>query len=241
MRIGILCPTEKELAPVLKLLKVNSTEKHAMVHYHIGTYDDLEVVALYSGVCKVNAAIASQVLIDRFQVSRVILSGVAGGIDPKLKIGDSVIGTSYGYHDVDNGILTAYHPWMATPYFYHDPSYDKIIDHVVENWQEETLLMKGRIVTGEAFISSEGRERIIHAHDPLCVDMETTSVAHVCYANSVPFMAIRTMTDTEEYCGEATFEENLEFASMVSSKILKKVLDEIEDSCDYHNKTIPLK
>ncbi len=57
--------------------------------------------------------------------------------------------------------------------------------------------------------------------------METTSIAHVCYANKMPFFAIRTMTDTEEYCGNNTFEENLEMAALKSISVMKDLLDKM--------------
>ncbi|WP_338026022.1 hypothetical protein [Abyssisolibacter fermentans] len=58
--------------------------------------------------------------------------------------------------------------------------------------------------------------------------METASVAHVCYANKIPFLAIRTITDTEEECGDEAFKKNCKEASIKSIKILKAFLKQLK-------------
>jgi adenosylhomocysteine nucleosidase len=116
---------------------------------------------------------------------------------------------------------------MKDQYFYPTDEFDNHIAEIMSDEKYNDTLYQGKIVTGEAFISSEGRDKIIEEHNPLCVDMETTSIAHVCYANKMPFFAIRTITDTEEYCGNKSFEENLEMASRKSLSILKDLLDKI--------------
>ena len=57
---------------------------------HEGRLCGVEVVAVVCGVCKVNAAIASQLLIDDFAVGAILNSGTAGGMDPRLRILDTV-------------------------------------------------------------------------------------------------------------------------------------------------------
>lgn len=83
MKIGIICASDEELAPFLPLIKNRKLTNKAMLTFYEGQIHHLNVVALYSGVCKVNAAIASQILIDQFRVDLIINSGVAGGIHPQ--------------------------------------------------------------------------------------------------------------------------------------------------------------
>ena len=64
MKIGILCAGDEELAPFLPLISNCKITEKAMLKFHAGQIDSVEVVALFSGVCKVNAAIAAQLLID---------------------------------------------------------------------------------------------------------------------------------------------------------------------------------
>ena len=65
-KIGILCAGDTELAAFLPYVKETEVIEKAMLVFHCGNIDRVEVVLLYSGVCKVNAAIAAQLLIDCF-------------------------------------------------------------------------------------------------------------------------------------------------------------------------------
>ncbi len=75
------------------------------------------------------------------------------------------------------------------------------------------------MVTGEQFIEDEKRNEIMQRFNPLSVDMESASIAHVCYVNQIPFLSIRTITDTAKHKGIANFESNCEKASKISCEI----------------------
>ena len=227
MRIGIIGPCENEIMPFINKMFNKTVEDIAMLKFHSGKYENIDVVALYCGVCKVNAAIATQILVDRFNVSHIIVTGVAGGIDSKLNIGDTVISTEIAYHDVDDGILTEYHPWMESIYFKANETLLEACKKVVREDNFKQKIFFGKIVTGEAFISDSGRGVIIEKYNPLCVDMETASIAHVCYANKVPFLAIRSMSDTESESGIENFEKNCVLAANNSIDFVEKLLKSI--------------
>ena len=115
-KVGIICAGDREAAPFMGHLEnVQVTEK-AMLKIHEGTIHGIKVAALYSGVCKVNAAIAAQVLIDCFGVDIIINAGTAGGMDERLEIFDTVISTEAAYHDVAPTILTEFHPWLESEF-----------------------------------------------------------------------------------------------------------------------------
>ncbi|MDR2992644.1 phosphoglycerate transporter [Bacillus cereus] len=228
MRFGIIGPSEDEITPFIEEMSNKEITNLAMLTFHSGKYENVEVVALYCGVCKVNAAIATQILIDKFNVTHIIVTGVAGAIDKVLKIGDTVISTEIAYHDVDEGILTEYHPWMESVYFRTDRNLLELSREVVENNQFVQNVYFGKVVTGEAFISESGRTEIVSKYNPLCVDMETASIAHVCYANAIPFLAVRSITDTEEASGMQVFEDNCVSASHNSIYFVKKLLESVK-------------
>ncbi len=225
MKIGVIGPTENEIMPFIEEISNKKVENVAMLTFYSGIYENRDVVALYCGVCKVNAAIATQILIDKFNVTHIIVTGVAGEIDNILNIGDTVISTEITYHDVDEGILTEYHPWMESIYFKADSKLVELCRAVIDKNTFTQKIFFGRIVTGEAFISNNGRTEIISKYHPLCVDMETASIAHVCYVNNVPFIAIRSITDTEDQCGVEVFEKNCVSASNNSINMVKKILE----------------
>lgn len=227
MKIGVIGPTENEINPFIDILHDVAIEKHAMLNFHAGKYLNIDVVALFCGVCKVNAAIAAQILIDKFNVTHIIITGVAGAIDKNLKILDTVISLEVAYHDVADEVLTAYQPWKDGVYFKADSRMiDKMGEAIkkINNYNDGSISF-GRMVTGEAFITHDGRDKIIEKYNPLCVDMETAGIAHVCFVNGIPFIAIRTMSDTPEESGFDVFEKNCDSAAKKSVDVLKCYLD----------------
>lgn len=228
-KIGIICAIERELEPYLKVIKNDKISSEVMLRYHEGTIEGVEVVVVFCGVCKVNAAIATQVLIDRYNVDAVIVSGTAGGIDKRLEIGDSVIATEVCYHDVAKGILTDYHPWMPDECFFSDQALLALCREKVTA-ENDTKIYYGKIATGEAFIDKDGRDRIIQDYNPLCVDMETAGIAHVCYVNNMPFIAVRSISDTGEQSGESVFEENCNFAAAQSFHVVRQMLAQVNEN-----------
>lgn len=227
MKIGIICASEDELAPFLPLIKDCKTTEKAMLQFHEGKIHGIEAVALFSGVCKVNAAIAAQLLIDVFGTDIIINSGTAGGIDPKLEIYDTVISSEICYHDVTSDILTEFHPWMKSVFFEADSKLIGLSKSAVSKIQMCGKVYLGRMATGESFIDKDGRQKIIDELAPLTVDMETASIAHVCYVNSIPFISIRCVTDTIRNIGSENFEKNCAKASMIAKDIAEALLKEL--------------
>lgn len=227
MKVGIICAGDEELAPFLSLIKDWIMVEKAMLKFYTGKIDSIEVVTLFSGVCKVNAAIASQLLIDVFDVNIIINSGTAGGMAPDLEIFDTVISTEVCYHDVAPDILTEFHPWMKSVYFAADTKLINLSKCAVDRIGPAGKVVWGRMVTGESFITDEGRQKICDDFTPLTVDMETASIAHVCYANGIPFIAIRCITDTAKHSGTDNFDENCAKASIIAKDITVALLNEI--------------
>ena len=225
--IGILCASDTELVPFLARMKTAQKMEKAMLTFYSGTLPtvNVKVVAVYSGVCKVNAAVAAQLLIEAFHAEAVINAGTAGGMDERVQLFDTVVAEQTAYHDVAGDILTEFHPWMQSVYFQADErllaaarTYSRTAEHPV---------LFGKIVTGEQFITDENREKINAAFAPLAVDMESASVAHVCHVNGVPFLAVRTVTDTAAHSGAENFERNCEQASEIAAKAVVGILEQI--------------
>ena len=227
MKIGIICAGDTELAPFLPIIDECKTSEKAMLKFYEGKISGMEVVVLFCGVCKVNAAIATQILIDTYQVDCIINAGTAGGMDPKLQIFDTVISTEVAYHDVDEGILTEFHPWLESVFFKADAHLLELSEKAVSKMNPEYQVVWGRMVTGEAFIADEGRAKINEQFAPLTVDMETASIAHVCYVNKIPFLAIRSITDTETHSGSEVFEQNFAKASVIAKDITVALLAQL--------------
>ena len=229
MKVGIICAGDREVAPFLPIIEERRVSEKAMLKFYEGKIEGIDIATLFSGVCKVNAAIATQILIDTYDVDIVINAGTAGGMDPKLEIFDTVISTEVAYHDVASKILTEFHPWMEDVFFRADGELVKLTKKAVDKIQIDRNVVWGRMVTGEAFITDEGRQEINEQFAPLTVDMETGSIAHVCYVNSVPFISIRCITDTPSHSGSRHFEENCAKASEIAKDITVALLAELQN------------
>ena len=230
MRVGIICAGDEEVAPFLPMIGECRTREKTMLKFYEGQINGVDIVILFSDVCKVNAAIATQILIDTFGVNMIINAGTAGGMTKELDILDTVISTEVAYHDVAPDILTEFHPWMESVYFQADPQLLKLSKQAVSKVNVAGKVYWGRMVTGEAFIADEGRQAINEQFSPLSVDMETASIAHVCYVNNVPFIAIRSITDTATHSGVGHFEENCPKASGIAKDITVALLTELRDN-----------
>ena len=210
---AILCAAEEELAPFLPHLAEEQRLSRAMLTLHIGRIGGLQMVLAATGMCKVNAA------------DFVLNAGTAGGMSPALGLFETAVTTECAYHDVGEDILTNYHPRLPSVWFASDPDLLAACRRAAERAPGRVHF--GRTVTGEAFITDEGRAEINARFAPLTVDMETAAMAHVCYVNRVPFAAIRSVTDTADHSGIGTFEENCARASAVSATLVLDVLREL--------------
>jgi len=229
MRVGIVCAGDREVAPFVPIIEGCSVTEKAMLKFYEGQINGVDVIVLFSGVCKVNAAIAVQILIDTYGADAVINAGTAGGMNEKVEIFDTVISTEVAYHDVAPEILTEFHPWLRNVYFQADENLLRLSRQAVRKIVPDGRVYWGRMVTGEAFITDDTRQGINELFSPLSVDMETAAIAHVCYVNKIPFISIRSITDTALHSGTGYFEENCKKASAIAKDITLALLAELRD------------
>ena len=154
----------------------------------------------------------------------MISAGTAGGIDPRLTVFDTVVSTETAYHDVGPDILTDFHPWLPSVWFPCGPGLLALARQAAERLEAERRVFFGRMVTGEYFVEGEARERLAAAWAPLSADMESAAAAHVCYVNRTPFLSVRTITDTRDQDGTASFEENCARAARLSAEFVREML-----------------
>ena len=224
MKVGILCAGDREVAPFLPMIEEQRITEKAMLRFYEGKMENVNVAVLFSGVCKVNAAIAAQILLDTYQCDAIINAGTAGAVVQGLNVMDTVVCTETAYHDVAAGILTEFHPWMKDIWMKADAGLLSIAQMVASQEKSHGTVVFGRMATGEAFIADDQYEKISARFAPYTVDMETASIAHVCYVNQKPFIAVRTVVDTPEHSGLAAFEANCAQTSKKSAAFVRDML-----------------
>lgn len=228
MKIGILCAGDREVLPFIPMIDDVRTSEKAMLKVYEGRIEGIEVAALFSGVCKVNAAIAAQILIDAYHCDAIINAGTAGGMDLSVGLLDVVVGEESVYHDVEVDVLAEFRPPEARRFFRADEELLAVARGIAMEFERPVHF--GCMATGEKFIEDDGRDAINAAFAPLSVDMETAAVAHVCCVNAIPFIAVRSITDTADNSGDGAFWENLDPASRISAEFVRRMLNEIRKS-----------
>ena len=216
MKIGILCACPAEFAPYEKLIAGKAVE-HRGCFVLEGKLCGRDAAVICCGLGKVNAAIGTSLLINDFSADRVVLSGVAGALAEGLHIGDTVMVTDTLYHDLDAGLLTGYHPSPIDPVFQCDPALIGLAKALPMHF--------GRTVTGDSFIEDEGRAELIDRFHPLTCDLETAAAAHMCRTLSIPFNAVRAVSDTREESGLGSFEKNVAYAANRACDVLCKLIE----------------
>lgn len=225
-KLGIICAMDSELEPILKDIKTDRILEKAGMKFYEGNLNGTDVVAVKCGIAKVNAAVCTQIIIDNFDVTHILNSGVAGGTKADIYPLDVVIGTDLVQHDLD---ATAFNykkgqvPQMDTFSF---PCDEKMVSLAVDCGKifSDIKFHKGRIVSGDQFISDKMKSiALSNEFNSSATEMEGASIAHVCYLNSVPCIVIRSISDNA-INGEAVenYEEFCEKASKNSYKFIKE-------------------
>lgn len=174
-----------------------------------GQLEGWRVVMATCGIGKVNAAALTQALAER-GVRRVIVTGVAGGVDPTLAVGDLVVSRDALQHDVDVtglGYAPAEVPgeprvWEADPLL-RDAALAVARD-VARAAGVRALL--GRVASGDVFVADPGRvAQLRERFEASCAEMEGAAVAQVCARWGLPWVVVRSISDTADHAAEVDF------------------------------------
>ena len=97
-RIAVISAFQPELT--LLLSRVQDARQHSVngVEFTTGTLQGQPVVVFLSGISMVNAAMNTQLVLDRFNVGSIVFSGIAGGVNPGLHIGDVTVASQWGQY-----------------------------------------------------------------------------------------------------------------------------------------------
>lgn len=224
----IICAIKNEIKPFLAELENVKKEKCASMKVHHGTINGAKVTVVRCGVGLNKAAVETRALIDNYTISRIIMSGTAGGVEEKLKIGDTIISEEILYHEGKIELPQDISSFDAEIPFKADENLLISAKTVVENTPFTQAVYFGRITSGSKFLSGKGFAEVADKFNPMCVDMETAAVAHVCAINKIPFIAVRSITDSPEKSGLLNFYKNVVQASKNSYTVTERLLQELE-------------
>jgi adenosylhomocysteine/aminodeoxyfutalosine nucleosidase len=228
MKIAIMGAMPEEIEPILKKVGDYTTTKYALNNYYECSYGGHDLVIAYSKIGKVFSTLTAATMIEKFGAELLLFSGVAGGINPTLKIGDLIVATALCQHDLD---ITAFgHPHGFVPEGSQFINAErKLIDIANEVALDmDVKLQEGVIATGDQFVHSQERKDWISAtFNADALEMEGTSVAVVCEALEVPFLILRAISDTADMDASFNFDEFLESSAQESATFIMKMVEKI--------------
>lgn len=230
MRIGIIGAMDEEVQILKEKLGDYTTENIGGSEFYIGKVDGKEIILLRSGIGKVNAAVATTLLIQLYSPDYVINTGSAGGFNPSLKVGDIVISTELRYHDVDATVFGYEYgqvPGMPAAYFPDD--YLVNLAQISEK-SVDVNIVSGLITSSDSFMSDIKRVNQVKEQFPkvYAAEMEATAIAQVCYQFKKPFLIIRSLSDIAGKDAKMSYDEFLETASVNSANFVLQMLESIE-------------
>ena len=196
--IGVIGAMPEEVTLLKNKLSNLGEEKVAGLTVYTGTLGDKNVVLCQSGMGKVNAAAATQLLITKFSIDAIINSGIAGNMTSKIGVGDVVLSKEVMYHDAQLDMIKQAYPFLES---YNGN--EKLLSAAQKACAElNVTALTGRIATGDLFIGdAELKQKIADFCNPDCVEMEGAAIAHVATKNDIPFVIIRAMSDNADEAG----------------------------------------
>lgn len=230
MKIAILSAMNEELTPILENYsnRILSHQDIAGNRYYLLEAEGHELILAYSKIGKVHSALSASVMILHFGAERLIFSGVAGGLNPKLKVGDLIIASKLCQYDVD---ISAFgHPLGFIPessvYIPADPKLNALAKEVAK--EKGINLYEGIIASGDSFVASaEKKQWIIQNFKADAVEMEGASVANVCHLFKVPFCILRSISDSADGEADVSFDEFLQSSAKRSADFVTAMLKRI--------------
>lgn len=227
LKLGLIGAMDQEIDRLKMSIDNAQIQQIAGFDFYTGTLNGVEVVLLKSGIGKVNAAIGTALLIDRFAPTCIINTGSAGGFDPSLNVGDVVISDEVRHHDVDLRVFGYEMGQVAQmPAAYQsDPLLIEIAEGLIGKIKG-IQTKRGLIATGDSFMHDPVRVAEVRKHFPTmkAVEMEAAAIAQTCYRFNIPFIVIRSLSDIAGQNSDISFEAFLETASENSAAIVLSIV-----------------
>jgi adenosylhomocysteine nucleosidase len=233
MIVAIIGAMEEEISLLRKNIENPQVETLAGCEFTSGKMNGINVVLSRSGIGKVNAAMSTTILMQKYAPDYIINTGSAGGLDSNLRVGDIVISSEVRHHDVD---VTAFgYEYGQVPQL---PPAFEANEHLVEiakKCAEEITgiqVVTGVITTGDSFMNDPERVEFIRSKFAKlhAVEMEAAAIAQVAHQFKVPFVIIRSLSDIAGKESDVSFEQYLEKAAVNSANLVMKIVSRLKNS-----------
>jgi adenosylhomocysteine nucleosidase len=244
-RLALISAMHEELAAVLARMPDEQKTVVAGREFWVGHWQGHDVVAVLSRIGKVAAATTATTLIERFGVTRMVFTGVAGGLASHVNVGDVVVAREFVQHDMDASPLFPRHevPLTGMTYFPSDAALSDALLAVAplaladlvqslppSDWLglplDAAQVHQGLVASGDRFVSTDLESTELQRRLPqaLAVEMECAAIAQVCHDYGVPLAAVRTISDRADDAAHVDFPR---FIQTIASRYSVAVLDRL--------------
>ena len=245
--VAILGAFDEEVTLLEKQLVSPSAHTIEGIQFLTGTLNNQNVVIARTGVGKVNAAMTATLVIEHFRPNRVIFTGVAGGLNPDLQIGDIVIAQKTAQHDlgilesteVENiGVKNPINGQRNPVFFPADPDLLQITETAMEGielnpfqtpqGQRNPRIVRGIVVTGDVFVATNAKRAALHKNFGAdAVEMEGAAVAQICWQHNVPCLVIRSLSDNAGAGASEDFKKYYKIAARNSATLVTRIISQL--------------
>ncbi len=227
-KVGIIAAMQEEMNEIKNIMTELTENNIYELQFFEGKIGNVECVLVQAGVGKVNASRCTQILIDNYDIEYVVNVGSAGSANNSLNIGDIVIGKILVQHDFDItafGHKKGYISNVGENISSDDKLIKKFEKIINNNDKKEYNIKVGTIASGDIFCTDiKMKEKIKYKFNADAIEMEGAAIAQVCYLDKIPFIVIRSISDTPNGSNEITFEEYLKLASKRCATLLNEFL-----------------
>lgn len=233
--IAVIGAMDIEIAYLVSQLE-NKTESEQFGYtFYSGMLCGRQVTILKCGIGKVNAARGTQLVIDRFAPDAVLNTGIAGGIDPALQVGDAVVATGLVQHDFNakafgyaRGYLcTGVEPDKPTV-FPTDDGLSAVLRRAAVSVLGEQSVLDGVIATGDMFVAGANtRRKIRETFHAAAAEMESAAIAQTAFYAGVPFAILRVISDRADGGATETYDQFERKTAKRSASIIEEFLRQL--------------
>ncbi|QCI19299.1 5'-methylthioadenosine/adenosylhomocysteine nucleosidase [Buchnera aphidicola] len=209
----------------MQLYKKKTINNH---NFYDGYICNTHIILVKSGIGKVFSSIITTLLIKNYLVNGIINIGSCGRFNEKLNIGDVIISNSVQYHDVNLESFGYKNNQIAgCPQIFH--AYYPFIQ-LAQNCSKilKIIYFIGNMISGDSFITNTKKIKIQNVEKkPLSIDMESASIAQVCFFFQTPFISIRSISDLSNKNSVLNYYKNRKKSIKNYSKLVLSMLKNI--------------
>jgi len=209
--LGLVVAMEEEMKLLLMNLHQDLFEKNKDVFTEYKfDLNGKKIVGIISGVGKIKASAATEYLLSKYKVSKVLNFGMAGGIDKSTEIGEIV------------NIIKSYDNDEDLSAFGHEKVVRELVE--IENFNYK----KGICVSGDKFVNDYNESVNINGkYNAICYEMELSAISLICNMHQIPIISLKYISDKADANAEFDFEESLKKATKSFSKFLLEIINEL--------------